>query len=108
MICIIPQQQQETQTNTVVETKLKSPRMYEVIMLNDDYTPMDFVIHTLQRFFQKPFPVAQEIMMKVHFEGQAVCAVYTFEVAESKAHLVNQYSRDQGHPLTCKVEPCDS
>jgi ATP-dependent Clp protease adaptor protein ClpS len=87
--------------------QLKRPQMYRVIMLNDDYTPMEFVIEVLQRFFDKSEEQATQIMLTVHNKGSAVCAVHTRDIAETKAAIVNQYSRDCEHPLLCEIAPVD-
>jgi len=78
--------------------------MYRVVLLNDDFTPMDFVVDILRRFFQKSKEEATRIMLAVHHEGRGVCGIYPFEIAESKAHLVRQTSRSHGHPLKCILE----
>jgi ATP-dependent Clp protease adaptor protein ClpS len=88
--------------------KLQKPSMYKVLLHNDDYTTMEFVVHILQRFFAKNAVEAQAIMLKVHHEGYGICGIYTFEVAESKVNKVNRYARSKGHPLKCSYEPCDS
>ncbi|ASP39769.1 ATP-dependent Clp protease adapter ClpS [Bacterioplanes sanyensis] len=85
--------------------ELKRPSMYSVIMMNDDYTPMEFVVEVLQSFFNKDPEQATQIMLTVHTKGSAVCAIYTKDVAETKAAIVNQYSRDCQHPLMCEVAP---
>lgn len=84
--------------------KLKPPKQYQVILNNDDYTPMDFVIEVIMKFFNKTNEQAAEIMLKVHYEGRAVCGVYSAEIAETKAAQVNQYARDNEHPLLCSYE----
>lgn len=84
--------------------KLKKPPMYKVLILNDDYTPMDFVVHILQAFFYLPQEKAQNIMLNVHTKGKGVCGVYTRDVAETKVELVNDYSRQNQHPLLCTME----
>jgi ATP-dependent Clp protease adaptor protein ClpS len=88
------------------ETKpaTKTPPLYRVVILNDDFTPMDFVIHVLQKFFQKEYTEATQIMLQVHSQGAGVCGVFTFEIAETKVYLVNQYSRQNKHPLKCTME----
>lgn len=78
--------------------------MYKVIMLNDDYTPMEFVVEVLQRFFSKDRQEATRIMLHVHQRGVGVCGVYTFEVATSKAQEVVDFARHHEHPLQCEVE----
>ncbi|GAA6152673.1 ATP-dependent Clp protease adapter ClpS [Pseudoteredinibacter isoporae] len=87
--------------------KLKKPPMYKVIMLNDDYTPMDFVVEVLCNFFRLDPESATRVMLKVHTEGSAVCGVYTRDIAETKAAQVNQFSQDNEHPLWCEIEPDD-
>ena len=84
--------------------KLKKPRMYKVLILNDDYTPMDFVVHILQAFFNLSDEKAQNIMLNVHTKGKGVCGVYTRDVAETKVDQVNDYSRQNQHPLLCTME----
>ncbi|WP_245582618.1 ATP-dependent Clp protease adapter ClpS [Oceanobacter kriegii] len=89
------------------DPQLKRPAMYSVIMMNDDYTPMEFVVEVLQRFFSKSPEQATQIMLAVHTKGSAVCAIYTKDVAETKAELVNQYARDCQHPLLCEIAPAE-
>ena len=84
--------------------KLKKPPMYKVILLNDDYTPMDFVVHILEAFFNLSHEKAQNIMLNVHTKGKGVCGVYTRDVAETKVEQVNEYSRQNQHPLLCTME----
>lgn len=93
---------------TIRKEKLQAPRMYKVIMHNDDYTTMEFVILVLQKFFQKNHAEAQAIMLEVHTRGFGICGIFTHEVAESKAAKVVKYARDNGHPLKCSTEPCES
>ena len=85
-------------------TSTKKPSMYKVIMLNDDYTPMEFVVHVLQQFFGRSGGEANKIMMNVHQRGVGVCGVYSFEVAESKAQKTMQYARQNEHPLQLQLE----
>lgn len=89
---------------TRVRPKTKKPSMYRVLLLNDDFTPMDFVVHVLERFFSKNKQEATEIMMQVHRRGVGVCGVYTYEVAETKINLVMDYARKNEHPLQCTME----
>ena len=99
----------QDQVDAVIEeakTKLKRPPMYQVILLNDDYTPMEFVVELIEKFFYHSREDATRIMLKIHTEGKGVCGVYTEDVAETKATLVNQYSQDHQHPLLCQTEPC--
>lgn len=98
---------QQTGTITVVKTELSRPKMFKVLMHNDDYTTMEFVIAVLKKFFNKTDDQAHDIMMKVHLEGLGICGIYTYEIAESKSEKVNKYSRDHGHPLTTSFEPCE-
>ncbi len=84
--------------------KLKRPPLYKVIIVNDDYTPMDFVVHILEIFFSRDRDTATRIMLEVHTRGKGVCGIYTHEIAESKVSMVNSYSRDNQHPLLCTME----
>jgi|SRR5579883_3517997 ATP-dependent Clp protease adaptor protein ClpS len=95
-----------TNTGVVVKTrpKTKKPALYKVLMLNDDYTPMEFVVHVLERFFGKNQQEATTIMLHVHRRGVGVCGVYTFEVAETKVNQVIDYARRHQHPLQCTLE----
>ena len=98
----------ESKTNSdvavVTDQKVSPPKMCQVIIHNDDYTSMDFVIHVLQKFFNKPSSVARQLMLTIHEKGQAVCGVYTFEVAETKVFKVNKYAKQHGFPLKCTAE----
>ena len=87
--------------------KLKKPPLYKVIMLNDDYTPMEFVVEILERFFYMNREKATHVMLTVHTKGKAVCGVYSRDVAETKAAQVNQYARQNEHPLLCEIEASD-
>ena len=92
---------------TVVEkqaSRVKPPPLYQVVLLNDDYTPMEFVVEVLVRFFAMNVEKATQIMLHVHTRGRGVCGVYTREVAESKVAQVNDYSRLNQHPLLCTME----
>jgi ATP-dependent Clp protease adaptor protein ClpS len=93
-------------TGVVVKTRprTKKPSMYKVLMLNDDYTPMEFVVHVLERFFQKTREEATRIMLHVHRRGVGVCGVYTYEVAETKVTQVMDLARQNQHPLQCTIE----
>jgi ATP-dependent Clp protease adaptor protein ClpS len=84
--------------------KTRKPAMYKVLMLNDDYTPMEFVVHVLERFFQKSREEATRIMLHVHRRGVGVCGVYTYEVAETKVTQVMDLARQNQHPLQCTIE----
>lgn len=89
---------------TRVRPKVQKPSMYRVLLLNDDFTPMDFVVHILERFFGKNKQEATEIMLQVHRRGVGVCGVYTHEVAETKVNLVMDFARKNEHPLQCTME----
>src|SRR4026207_1243204 len=93
-------------TGVVVKAKPKTrkPSMYKVLLLNDDYTPMEFVVHVLERFFAKTREEATRIMLHVHRRGVGVCGVYTFEVAETKVTQVIDFARRHEHPLQCTLE----
>ncbi len=87
------------------EPELKRPRKYKVILLNDDYTPMEFVVEILTNFFGHNPSKATNIMLEVHYKGKGICGVYTRDIAETKAAQVNQYSQNNEHPLLCEIEP---
>ena len=89
---------------TEAKPKTKRPPMYKVMLLNDDYTPMEFVVHVLQRFFNKDINEATEIMLHVHQNGVGICGVFTFEVAETKVTQVIDLARQHQHPLQCTME----
>jgi ATP-dependent Clp protease adaptor protein ClpS len=84
--------------------KTKQPPLYQVLLLNDDYTPMEFVVDVLERFFSLNRPNATRIMLEVHTRGRGVCGVYTYEIAETKVAQVTTYARDHQHPLMCTLE----
>jgi ATP-dependent Clp protease adaptor protein ClpS len=84
--------------------KIKPPRLYKVILFNDDYTTMDFVVEVLQHFFKMNMEQAQVIMLKIHNEGAAVCGVYTRDVAETKVTQVSEFAKQHEHPLRCDME----
>jgi ATP-dependent Clp protease adaptor protein ClpS len=86
------------------QTKTKPPPMYKVVLFNDDYTTMDFVIDVLQRFFAMDRERALQTMLKVHNEGSAVCGVYSRDIAETKVAQVAEYAKKHGHPLRCGTE----
>jgi len=85
-------------------TKTKKPSMYKVLILNDDYTPMEFVVHVLERFFSKSREEATQIMLHVHRRGVGICGVFTYEVAETKVTQVTEFARRNQHPLRCTLE----
>ncbi len=92
---------------TVIESKksgTKPPDMFNVLLLNDDFTPMEFVVVVLERFFSKSREQATQIMLKVHREGQAVCGIYPKDIAETKMEQVVAFSRQNEHPLRCVME----
>lgn len=95
-----------TGTGVVVKTKpkTKKPAMYKVLLLNDDYTPMEFVVHVLERFFSKTGDEATRIMLHVHRRGVGICGVYTYEIAEAKVNQVMDLARRHQHPLQCTLE----
>jgi ATP-dependent Clp protease adaptor protein ClpS len=85
-------------------SRVKPPPMYQVVLLNDDFTPMEFVVGVLQKFFGKGREQATQIMLKVHHEGRGVCGVYPRDLAASKVEQVSSYSRQHQHPLQCVME----
>jgi ATP-dependent Clp protease adaptor protein ClpS len=84
--------------------KVKEPSRYKVIILNDDYTPMEFVVEILQSYFRLDQEAATRVMLSVHTKGKGVCGIYTKEIAETKVDMVNEYSRECQHPLLCTME----
>jgi len=84
--------------------KTKTPPFYKVLMLNDDFTPRDFVVHVLQKFFRKDEAEATHLMLTIHNKGAAVAGVYSYEIAETKAYQCNDYSKKNNYPLKCTVE----
>jgi len=84
--------------------ELKRPPLYKVILLNDDYTPMDFVIEILMDFFAMSEQKATQVMLQIHTQGVGVCGTYSKDVAETKVYMVNEYSRSYQHPLMCAME----
>ena len=89
---------------TRTRTRTKTPSPYKVLMLNDDYTPMEFVVHILERFFGKDHEAATRIMLHVHHHGIGECGIYTYEVAETKVTQVMDFARKHQHPLQCVME----
>lgn len=87
--------------------KTKPPQMYHVVMLNDDYTPMEFVVVVIQEFFNKDRETATQIMLKIHLDGRAVCGIYSRDVASTKVEQVQEAARQAGHPLQCVSEPVE-
>jgi ATP-dependent Clp protease adaptor protein ClpS len=86
------------------ESETKLPKFYKVLILNDDFTPRDYVVHILQKFFQKDEPEATRLMLEVHHKGMGVAGLYTLEIAETKSYQVNEYSRQHQYPLKCTIE----
>lgn len=86
------------------EQEIKEPSMYKVLIINDDFTPMDFVIDVLVRFFHMNEERATQVMMHVHTRGKGLCGIFTHEIAETKMLMVNQYAKDNNHPLLCVME----
>ena len=84
--------------------KTEPPRMFQVVLLNDDYTPMEFVVMVLQEYFKRDLETATQIMLKIHHDGRAVCGVYSKDVAATKVELVLAAARRGGHPLQCIME----
>lgn len=98
---------QDGSIGTVIEqapAKTKPPPMFQVVLLNDDYTPMEFVVGVLQRFFGKGREQATQIMLKVHREGKGVCGIYPHDIAASKVDQVTEYAKQHQHPLQCIME----
>ena len=87
-----------------VKPTTKKPSMYKVLLLNDDYTPMEFVVYVLERFFNKQSEEATQIMLHVHQRGVGICGVYSYEVAETKVTQVMDFARQNEHPLQCTLE----
>ena len=85
-------------------TKVKKPSFYAVVMLNDDFTTMDFVVHVLQKFFNKTADEAQKIMLEIHKAGRSVCGLYPYDIAATKVKTVNEYSKQKQMPLKCVAE----
>jgi ATP-dependent Clp protease adaptor protein ClpS len=87
--------------------KTKPPQMYQVVMLNDDYTPMEFVVVVIQEFFHKDRETATQIMLKIHLDGKGICGVYPRDIANTKVEQVQEAARQAGHPLQCVSEPVE-
>lgn len=95
----------ESRTQTLERTRTQRPRLYRVLLLNDDYTPMPFVVMVLERYFRKNTQDAELIMLAVHHKGQGVAGVYTRDIAETKVAQVTAHARQEGHPLRVVAEP---
>jgi ATP-dependent Clp protease adaptor protein ClpS len=100
----MPGKEREIAVVDAQRSKLKPPPLFKVILLNDDFTPMDFVVIVLERFFAKSREQATEIMLKVHTEGRAICGVYTKDVAATRVEQVLAFAREYKHPLQCVME----
>ncbi|MCG2839368.1 ATP-dependent Clp protease adapter ClpS [Sandaracinobacter sp. RS1-74] len=96
----------DTGTGVVTKTRVRTekPSLYRVLMLNDDYTPMEFVVHVLQRFFRMGMEDATRVMLHVHQRGVGVCGIFTYEVAETKVTQVMDFAKQHQHPLQCTLE----
>lgn len=99
------EEQGGTSTITKDKSKVKHPKMYKVVLLNDDYTTMDFVVSVLETIFRKSPAEATKVMLQVHQRGAGTCGVYTKEIAETKVDLVHRRAQDEGFPLRCAMEP---
>lgn len=86
------------------EPEVQQPPLYKVVLLNDDYTPMEFVVHVLEYFFRMDREQATQVMLHVHTRGKGICGVYTADIAETKVNQVNRYAREHQHPLLCSME----
>lgn len=96
--------EQESTNQGLSKPDLQEPKRYKVILLNDDYTPMEFVVEVLKHFFQKGEEEATQLMWLVHSKGKAICGVYTKEIAETKVNMVLEHACAHGHPLLCVME----
>ena len=96
--------QQESSVLEAQRNKIAPPPLYTVLLLNDDFTPMDFVVHVLQKFFSKNREQATQIMLKVHMEGRGICGIYPRDVAATKIEQVLSFARENQHPLACIME----
>ena len=94
----------ETLVDKLTKEKIKKPSLYKVVMLNDDYTPMDFVVYLLKTYFYKNHNEASNIMLEVHNKGAGICGIFTYEVAETKILKVINTARNNGYPLLCTLE----
>lgn len=104
-IIMSSQEDEDSDVLTIDKVKVKKPRKFKVLLHNDDYTTMEFVIYILQKHFFKSMAEAQEIMMKIHNTGAGVCGIYTFEIAETKVAKVISSAKENGHPLLCTYGP---
>ena len=107
----MPSDDEDSGAAVVLERKtqrIKPPRKYQVLLINDDYTPMEFVVRVLQEFFAKSLEDATRIMLQVHIDGKGVCGVYSQDIAATKVNQVLESAHKAGHPLQCVCEPIDS
>ncbi|QOR40812.1 ATP-dependent Clp protease adapter ClpS [Billgrantia diversa] len=105
-----PRPEQEDDGDLAVQPadpEVARPPMYKVVLHNDDYTPMEFVVEVLQSFFLMDSETAVQVMLTVHTQGKATCGIFTRDIAETKSHQVNQYARECQHPLLCDIEAAD-
>lgn len=98
-------QSQREAAEAPLASRVAPPPMYQVVLLNDDYTPMEFVVHVLRQVFHKTTPEAERIMLKVHHEGRGICGIYTRDVAATRVDTVRQLAHINQHPLQCVMEP---
>lgn len=89
------------------DLELKPPSMYQVVLFNDDFTPMDFVVFVLQKFFSMSSGKAQQVMLEIHTKGKGVCGIYPFDIAETKVAVVQQFVEQNEHPLMCDLQKVD-
>lgn len=101
-----PDESEAPETGVLLKsrTKTQKPAMYKVLILNDDYTPMEFVVHVLERFFSKTRQEATDIMLHVHRKGVGICGIFTYEIAETKVAQVMEFARNNEQPLQCTME----
>ena len=107
--CPVPKPNAPITVARASQSKKPSPRpssrrLYQVVLLNDDYTPMEFVVDVLEKFFRMDRTTATRVMLEVHTQGKGICGVFTYEIAETKVALVTSYARDHHHPLMCTLE----
>lgn len=93
-----------SETDTLDAVRAKKPSLYRVLLVNDDYTPMEFVTWVLQRVFRKNYEEAQRIMLMVHRHGLGICGVYSYEIASTRVRMVLELAREHQHPLLCRLE----
>jgi ATP-dependent Clp protease adaptor protein ClpS len=94
----------EGESKVLIRREAQRPKMYKVLLHNDDYTTMEFVVKVLQKIFHKTVEEANAIMMSVHMSGMGVCGIYTYEIAESKVQSVKKFAKESNHPLKCTIE----